>query len=300
MHRDDTESGGGSDHGFEDPFRELERMFGGQPKATDVSKAAPAAPDAAAAPGHPGAEGSSPAGVMASKADPTPVAPEASPAQAVQNSPGPDLEALVAAVDAATPTASLQGPAASPAGKSLAEPSRGSGSSQRHIVFSVAGTRYGLEMGSVVEVGPVPRVTPLPRVPAWLLGVSNLRGDILAVLDLRRFFGHTAPSSARRDRMLVLRSQLTAGLVVDRVHGAGTIDPAAIRPPTAPVEGPVQPFLRGVAEHGERLLAILDPEKLLSGNELRPFAGESQISEPRTQTSSRAEATGVAGPSPIQ
>ncbi len=313
MHREDTESGGRSDHAFEDPFQELERMFGGRkaeelteasgsPAETGVSGVSEPPPETAAI--EP--EAIKPpawSGLLeATSPEPSPESPEAE-VDAVQPPPGPDLEALVAAVDAATPAASLQGLAASPAEPPAAGPSQRGGSSQRHIVFSVAGTRYGLAMGSVVEVGPVPPVTPLPQVPAWLLGVSNLRGDILAVLDLRLFFGHTAPSSARRDRMLVLqtgRSQLTAGLVVDQVHGAGTIDPAAIRPPTAPVEGPVQQFLRGVAEHGERLLAILDPEKLLSGGELRPFAGDPQISDPGTQTPSRTEATGAAGPSPIQ
>ena len=351
MSNDDSGSGGGSSsgHSFEDPFQELERMFGGGPEPTSQPPAE--ATEAQATEAEATEEEAIEAGAIEPSAgtpelsaeaiDETSAEPDAAEAQATETahpeSPmeatetdhdtevsapawnglfepaatddtsaaseesgsaerqGPDLEALVAAVDAATQVASFE-----TATETSHLSSSDRGSSRRYIVFSVAGTRYALEMGNVIEVGPVPPVTPLPQVPAWLLGVSNLRGDILAVLDLRRFFGHT-PATSGRDRMLVLRaptSQLTAGLVVDQVHGAGAVDPATIQPPTAPVEGPVQRFLQGVAEHGERLLAILDSERLLAGSELQPFAGGAQISDPGIHNRSETEPADSAGSAP--
>ena len=169
-------------------------------------------------------------------------------------------------------------------------------------MFSAAGTRYALAMGQVIEVGPVPPVTPLPRVPSWLLGVSNLRGDILAVLDFRRFLDQEPNPHRDLDRMLVLRTAnglLSAGLVVDRVHGVGSVAPDAVRPPAAPVDDPVHRFLQGVAEQDDKLLAILDAEKLLTSSELRPFASADTPSDIPHPANTWAAETDVIGPSPI-
>ena len=128
----------------------------------------------------------------------------------------------MAALDAETPSTPAHDLASS-APQAASEHRAG----KRHIVFGIAGTRYALEMGQVIEVGPVPPTTPLPQVPPWLLGVSNLRGEVLALLDLRLFLGQPPQAANDRDRMLILQAgsaQLTAGLVVDQVFGVAALD----------------------------------------------------------------------------
>ncbi len=197
----------------------------------------------------------------------TVAAEDSPPAPSTPSAPTPGaLDDLVSALDLQTPTAfdlTLAASAATPAPVG-----------ERCILFELDGTRYALQMGQVVEVAEVPPVTPLPHVPAWLLGVSNLRGDILAVLDLRLFLDLGPRPQSTMARMLIVQGAdgLYAGLVVDAVHGVASVDMEALQPPTAPMDDPVLPLLRGIHERDNRLLAVLDTDRLLTSDALRPFA----------------------------
>jgi len=74
-----------------------------------------------------------------------------------------------------------------------------------YLQFILAGHDYAVGLTNVLEIGSPAAITPLPHVPEWLLGVSNLRGDILSVVDLRLFFGlprarpETSPKRQRGD-----------------------------------------------------------------------------------------------------
>lgn len=177
---------------------------------------------------------------------------------------GDELAELVRAIDAeveAHPDEALA-PAAAPA-LSLAE---------RHIAFRLGEARYAVPYRFVVEVGSVPPVTAVPRVPGWVLGVTNLRGEILSVVDLASFLG--APSIAEGGRMLVVRGageETLAGLVVSDIAGMTQLSAATIRATTAPIEDAVAPYLAGVVEHQGQVVSILDLERLLSSPEFCSF-----------------------------
>lgn len=195
-----------------------------------------------------------------------PAAPAVQPAEAPPAPTPGALDELVSTLERQTPAAfdlSLAASAATPAPVG-----------ERCILFDLDGTRYALQMGQVVEVAEVPPVTLLPHVPAWLLGVSNLRGEILAVLDLRLFLDLGPRPQSAMARMLIVQGDagLYAGLVVDAVHGVASVDMQALQPPTAPMDDPVLPLLRGVHQQDNRLLAVLDTDRLLTSDALRPFA----------------------------
>src|SRR4030095_6422769 len=78
---------------------------------------------------------------------------------------------------------------------------------EQHVIFTLDGASYSLPIASVTEIGRPLAVTPLPNVPEWMVGVANLRGDIISVVDLRRFFGLGADEAPRGGRMLVVRSK---------------------------------------------------------------------------------------------
>ena len=171
------------------------------------------------------------------------------------------LGELIAAIDAelaAAPAAAGAAPAAGPA--------------RQHLLFSLAGTRYAVRLDHLVELGLPPATTVVPNVPGWVRGVANLRGDILAVVDLAAFFGLEPAGEVAAARVLVVRAggdQVTAGLLVDGVHGLVGLD--APRPPTAEVADRVAPFLSGVSEHEDRLVAVLDLERFFASPEVRRF-----------------------------
>lgn len=143
----------------------------------------------------------------------------------------------------------------------------------RYVLFSVASTHYAVPEAYVTELERVPRLTLVPRVPAWLRGVTNLRGDIVSVVDLRIYLGLSGvmPPAARLLVVRLLDEPFATGLIVDAVDRIVTIDAAAITPPAAPLDGPLTPFLVGVCSVGERLVVVLDMARLLRSPDLRQF-----------------------------
>ncbi len=145
---------------------------------------------------------------------------------------------------------------------------------QRYVVFNVGGTEYAVPILTVSEVVRPLKITPVPNVPEWVLGVANLRGDIISVVDLRVFFGQPAPENLPTNRMLVVHSpteDVTTGLIVDRASGIFDIPLDQIRSPSAQVDDKVTPFLHGVSEVNDRLLVVLELNQLLMSAEMQQF-----------------------------
>ncbi len=193
--------------------------------------------------------------------------PTAIEARAAETASAPSLDQLVAAIDREVAAVGLdqsQEAPAAPAGTGEA----------RHIVFTLGATRYAVAVGNVVEIGRAPELTRVPNLPAWVLGVSNLRGDIFAVLDLRALLGLEVLGPIGEGRMLVARAggeEVSAGLIVDQVNGVAGISMVELAPPTAPIDDRLAPYLVGVEERQDRLLVVLDLERLLMSEEIRQF-----------------------------
>ena len=151
---------------------------------------------------------------------------------------------------------------------------RASGREHQHVVFTVAGTDYALPLSAVREVGRTPAVTPVPHAPDWLAGVANVRGDVVSVADLRRFFGEPPGPESRDRRVIVVAASardLTAGLLVDRVRGLRPIPPGEVHPPTAPIRARAAGSMLGVADAGGLPVVVLAPDALLLSPEFRQF-----------------------------
>jgi len=143
----------------------------------------------------------------------------------------------------------------------------------RFVRFTVGATSYAVGEAFVIELDRVPRITMVPQTPAWLRGVTNLRGDILSVVDLRIYLG-LDPTPAASGRMLVLRlpsDECALGLLVDAVDGIVPIDRDAIQPPASALEGPLAPFLSGMSVVGDQLVAVLDLDRFLRSSDIRQF-----------------------------
>jgi len=143
----------------------------------------------------------------------------------------------------------------------------------RYVLLSLASTQYAVLEAYVTEIDCVPRITPVPHVPVWVRGVTNVRGDILSVVDLRPFLGLEARTH-RAARMLVVRlltEEFSTGLLVDGVDRIVEIGGGAIGAPESPLEGPLAPFLNGICTIGDRTVAVLDLDRLLRSPEIRQF-----------------------------
>lgn len=144
------------------------------------------------------------------------------------------------------------------------------------VAFQLGETTYGMPMHHVTEIQRVPAITHLPHLPDWVLGVTNLRGNIVSIVDLRMLLGlePTDPVIGSR-RLVVIQSlvdEIDTSLIVDRVIGIRTVPQRLVVTPTAPVDEQIGRYLAGVVDHENRLIVLLDPEKLLLSEEFRQFS----------------------------
>jgi purine-binding chemotaxis protein CheW len=147
----------------------------------------------------------------------------------------------------------------------LAAAAAGRAQPGRYLVFVLGEEEYGVEVLKVREIiGPLP-ITRVPRMPHTVLGVINLRGAVIPVVDLRVRFGLAAVDHGARTCMIVM---LTAAgevaALVDRVCEVSTIAAADIEP--TPSFGPTVDMtcLQGVARAGQRVRMLLDIERTLA------------------------------------
>jgi chemotaxis signal transduction protein len=144
-----------------------------------------------------------------------------------------------------------------------------------HVVFAVADTEYAFPLHAVREIGRPPAATPLPGAPEWLVGVANIRGGIVSMVDLRAFLDEPPGPAAGTDRRLLVVTapggDLTAGLLVDRVRGIQSIPPDQVRAPAAPIAARCAAYMTGVAGGSRRPVVVLEPDRLLLAPEFLPF-----------------------------
>ena len=141
------------------------------------------------------------------------------------------------------------------------------------VVLDLAGEAYGVEIGRVEEIIRMQSITRIPNGPAFVEGVTNLRGRVIPVLDLRKRFGLPASDPTRRSRIVVGElGEHTVGLVVDGVSEVLLVSSEAVELPSTLVTTADSAFLRGVAKLDERLILLLDLSRILSRSEQEDLA----------------------------
>lgn len=142
---------------------------------------------------------------------------------------------------------------------------------ERHVLFDLAGSRFAVPIGQVREVIRPPAVTPVPGTPDWLVGLTNVRGDVVSVVDLSSFLQLTDNPVPNRRGMLIAHTadgEVVVGLLVDEVASIRRLPTDGPALPPGLDDDRVTPFLAGVCEHQQRLIPRLDLERLLRSDEL--------------------------------
>ena len=134
------------------------------------------------------------------------------------------------------------------------------------VVFTLDSQRYGLPLRVVERIVRAVEVTVLPQAPDIVLGVVNVQGRIIPVIDLRRRFGLTGRAMALSDQMVVARTtRRPVALMVDAVHGV--LDYPGQAAVAAQEILPGLPHLEGVVKLDDGLVLIQDLEQFLSLDE---------------------------------
>lgn len=131
--------------------------------------------------------------------------------------------------------------------------------------FQLSGQSFAVEVLKVQEVMRVPDILALRGTPAWMLGMMNLRGQIVPVTDLALRLGLASVERGASARVVVLELRGEAmGLLVDSVADVHPISDAAIEELGGPLGGPEAAMLRGIARRDSLTLTLLHAERLLA------------------------------------
>jgi purine-binding chemotaxis protein CheW len=138
------------------------------------------------------------------------------------------------------------------------------------VVFELSGELYGIAIGDVAEIRRPMPIQPLPRVPQHVLGLINLRGVVIPVVDLRRRFNLPILPERAGTRLMVLKGPgYPVAIWADEVHGVARLSRADLRPAPTGVARIDSEYYEQVTTFNERLLIELNVVKLLADTAAR-------------------------------
>ena len=139
------------------------------------------------------------------------------------------------------------------------------------VIFRLRDEEFGVEISAVLEITRLLAITHIPEAPGFIEGVINLRGKVLAVVDLARQFGlkeeKELPKTARI--VVVEVRNITLGLIVDEVPEVIRVSEEKIEPTPEIIQSEVnRHYIKGVAKLDQRLVILLDLNNVLSFREV--------------------------------
>ena len=149
----------------------------------------------------------------------------------------------------------------------------GQPASEEHVViFRLADEFYALDIQAVQEIVRMQTITSIPGSDFWVEGITNLRGRVVPVVDLRKRCGVEAGEYSAETRIVVVGSATgMVGLIVDAVSEVMRIPGDQVEQPSSIVAVPENTYLRGIAKLEDRLVSLMDLEGVL------PTSGEGDL-----------------------
>lgn len=131
------------------------------------------------------------------------------------------------------------------------------------VTFKLGGEEYGIDILRVQEINRMTEITAMPKAPFSVEGVINLRGKVIPVINLRKRFGLAMKEFDSQSRIIVIDAGSTVGLIVDSVSEVLRISSDTIEPPPLVTTGTGSEYIMGIGKLEDRLIIVLDIEKLL-------------------------------------
>ncbi|MFZ5641473.1 MAG: chemotaxis protein CheW [Bacillota bacterium] len=136
---------------------------------------------------------------------------------------------------------------------------------KQFVVFELGRETYGLDIATVREIITMQTITKVPRTLEYVEGVINLRGRVIPVFNLHKKFGLAAKEASRSTRIVVVEVESnTIGMIVDGVSEVLRISNDIVERPNSIISDVDAEYLAGVAKLDDRLVILLNLEKVLS------------------------------------
>ena len=143
----------------------------------------------------------------------------------------------------------------------------------RWVTFQLEDETYGIDVMQIREVLRTPEISPVPGAPSFVLGIINLRGNVVAIIDTRSRF-HLGPREVDdASRILILEAgDYLVGYLVDSVSEVAELRNNKIEMAPDTGSGRTSRYISGLYNRKEGLLILLDPTRLLSEDEMAELA----------------------------
>lgn len=140
----------------------------------------------------------------------------------------------------------------------------------QYVGFTMGSGEYTVPILKVQEIMKMPRLTKIPQSPPFIEGVTDLRGKIIPIVNLKKLAGLSG-KSADENVMIVSSGRITFGVIVDSITGVVTIDESEIYPPT---DLSASEIVSGVARVNDKVVMLLDTNKLIPMSDMSVFEDE--------------------------
>lgn len=137
------------------------------------------------------------------------------------------------------------------------------------LSFLISGEEYAVDIMKIREIIRPMEITCIPRTPPYIKGIISLRGTVVPIFDLHQRLGLEQSKQGAKSRVVVTASETgPAGFMVDLVTEVIKVNPNSIEPPPSTVKGKQAEYLKGVSRYKNRMIIVLDVEKVLNTDPL--------------------------------
>jgi chemotaxis protein CheZ len=141
---------------------------------------------------------------------------------------------------------------------------------QQYIGFHLNAGEYTIPILKVREIVTMPAITRMPQAPDYIEGVTNLRGSVIPIVNLKKLINIGGNGSKGNKIIVIASGKMTFGILVDGITGVINIDESAVEHPEQFLNGDVEQ-VEGVAKVDNRLVVLLDTKKLIPSQDASLF-----------------------------
>lgn len=135
------------------------------------------------------------------------------------------------------------------------------------VTFRLGTGEYAIDIMQAKEIIKMEKITLIPNAPDFVEGVINLRGNIIPIIDLKKRFKLEEASGDRNTGIIIVKiDDIDMGIIIDAISKVVSISTSDIQTPPSMLSGIGQKYIKGVGKLEDKLLVVLDLEKLFTSD----------------------------------